>query len=56
MVETLSADERAILKKVRDFMESKVAPSSTKWVEDAFPSELLPELKKLDLGGIGVDG
>jgi alkylation response protein AidB-like acyl-CoA dehydrogenase len=57
IVETLSTDERAILKKVRDFMDSKVAPVINKyWVEDAFPFELLPELKKLDLGGIGVDG
>jgi len=34
--ETLSADERAILKKVRDFMDTKVAPVINKyWVEDA---------------------
>ena len=32
--ETLSADERAILKKVRDFMETKVAPVINKyWVD-----------------------
>jgi glutaryl-CoA dehydrogenase len=37
--ETLSADERAVLTKVRDFMDAKVAPVINKyWVEDAFPS------------------
>ena len=41
--ETLSADELAILKKVRAFMETKVAPIINKyWVEDAFPFELIP--------------
>ena len=33
----------AIVKKVRAFMESKVAPIINKyWVEDAFPFELVP--------------
>jgi hypothetical protein len=41
--ETLSADELAILKQARAFMETKVAPVVNKyWVEDAFPFELLP--------------
>jgi alkylation response protein AidB-like acyl-CoA dehydrogenase len=48
--ETLSADELAILKKVRAFMETKVAPVINKyWVEDAFPFELLPAFKELNL-------
>ena len=55
--ETLSADEQAILKKVRDFMETKVAPVINKyWVEDAFPFELIEPLKELNIGGIGIDG
>jgi glutaryl-CoA dehydrogenase len=55
IVETLSADERAILKKVRDFMETKVAPIINKyWVEDAFPFELIPALKELNIGGLNV--
>jgi alkylation response protein AidB-like acyl-CoA dehydrogenase len=54
---TLSDDEFAIIKKVRAFMDGKVAPVITKyWVEDAFPFELLPALKELDLGGLGIDG
>jgi hypothetical protein len=44
--ETLSAEERAILKKVRDFMDTKVAPVINKyWVEDAFPFELIPRIR-----------
>src|SRR5262252_10957294 len=55
--ETLSADERAILQKVRAFMDAKVAPIITKyWVEDAFPFEILPAFKELNLGGIGIQG
>src|SRR5215467_10690934 len=57
LAETLSADELAILKKVRAFMESKVAPIINKyWIEDAFPFELLPAFKELNLGGLGIEG
>src|SRR5262245_62427314 len=55
--ETLGADELAILKRVRAFMESKVAPIINKyWVEDAFPFELLPAFKELNIGGLGIQG
>ena len=55
--ETLSADELAILKKVRAFMETKVAPIINKyWVEDAFPFEVLPAFKELNIGGLGIQG
>src|SRR5215469_5432619 len=51
------SDERAILQRVRTFMESKVAPIINKyWVEDAFPFELLPAVKELNLGGLGTQG
>ena len=57
ITETLSADEQALLKKVRSFMETKVAPIINKyWVEDAFPFELIEPLKALGIGGIGIDG
>jgi alkylation response protein AidB-like acyl-CoA dehydrogenase len=53
----LTAEERATVKKVRAFMESKVAPIITKyWTEDAFPFELLPAFKELNLGGLGIEG
>jgi len=55
--ETLPPEELAMLKRVRAFMESKVAPLVTKyWTEDAFPFELLPALKDLGIGGVGMHG
>jgi coenzyme PQQ precursor peptide PqqA len=48
--ETLSADELATLKQARALMETKVAPVINKYlVEDAFPFELLPAFKELNL-------
>jgi alkylation response protein AidB-like acyl-CoA dehydrogenase len=55
--ETLNAEELAILKQVRAFAETKIAPIITKyWNEDAFPFELLPALKELNIGGLGIKG
>jgi alkylation response protein AidB-like acyl-CoA dehydrogenase len=57
LAETLPAEEQAVLKQVRTFMEAKVAPIITKyWVEDAFPFELLPAIKELNIGGVGWNG
>src|SRR4051794_31274224 len=57
LVETLPAEEVAVVKQVRTFMETKVAPIITKyWVDDAFPFELLPEIKELNIGGVGMEG
>jgi glutaryl-CoA dehydrogenase len=53
----LSDEDRAVLQKVRTFMESKVQPIINKyWAEDAFPFELLPAIKELGLGGLGIEG
>src|SRR5262249_394847 len=55
--ETLPAEELAIVKKVRAYMEAKVQPIINKyWVEDAFPLELLPSFKELNLAGLGMHG
>jgi alkylation response protein AidB-like acyl-CoA dehydrogenase len=55
--ETLAPEEFAIVKRVRAFMEAKVAPIATKyWVEDAFPFVLLPAVKELGIGGLGMRG
>src|SRR6266568_9568030 len=55
--ETLSAEELATVNRVRSFMEAKVAPVVTKyWVDDAFPFELLPAVKELGIGGLGMHG
>ena len=57
LIETLPAEELAVVKQVRTFMETKVVPIITKyWVEDAFPFELLPLLKDLGIGGVGLNG
>jgi len=57
MVEVLSPDEQAVVKRVRSFMEAKVAPVITNyWVDDSFPFELLPGVKGLGIGGIGMQG
>jgi len=55
--ETLPAEEREVVKQVREFMQTKVAPIITKyWVDDAFPFELLPAIKELNIGGAGMEG
>ena len=54
---TLPPEELAVVKQVRAFMENKVAPIITKyWVDDAFPFELLPGIKELNIGGVAMNG
>src|SRR4051794_37817447 len=55
LVDVLTAEEKAIVKKVRTYMETKVQPVINKyWSDDEFPFELLPSFKELDLGGLGL--
>ncbi len=57
LAETLNAEELGLLRQVRAFMEAKVAPIINKyWNEDAFPFELLPAIKELNIGGLGMQG
>jgi len=57
LAETLDAEELATVKRVRAFMEARVAPVVTKyWVDDAFPFELLPAVKELRIGGLAMHG
>jgi alkylation response protein AidB-like acyl-CoA dehydrogenase len=57
LADTLGAEDRAIVKKVRAYMDSRVHPIINKyWSEDAFPFELLPSFKELKLGGLGYEG
>ena len=57
LVDLLTAEERALVKKVRTYMETKVQPIINKyWSDDAFPFELLPSFKELQLGGLGFEG
>src|SRR5207248_11248070 len=57
LYETLPAEELAIVKRVREFMETKVAPVITDyWVRDEFPFDLLPGVKELGIGGLAMKG
>src|SRR5580700_277627 len=57
LAETLNAEELALVRQIRAFMETKVAPIINKyWAEDAFPFELVPAIKELNLGGLGMQG
>jgi alkylation response protein AidB-like acyl-CoA dehydrogenase len=57
VTECLNDAERDILKQVRTFMETNVAPIITKyWAEDAFPFELLPKFRELNIATIGYQG
>jgi len=57
LVELLTPEEVALVKKVRAYMESKVKPIIAKyWSDDAFPFELLPSFKELGIGGLGYEG
>src|SRR5499426_2902292 len=53
----LPAEEMAIVRKVREYMETKVQPIINKyWVEDSFPFELLPSFRELNIAGLGMNG
>src|SRR5947208_2186885 len=57
LAQTVPPDELAVVKQVRAFMESNVAPIITKyWAADEFPFELLPAFKAQNLGGLGMQG
>src|SRR5947209_3210301 len=57
LVDALTAEEKAIVRKVRTYMETKVQPIINKyWSVDAFRVELLPSFKELGLGGLGFEG
>lgn len=57
LADLLTDEEKAVVRKVRDFTETKVKPVINRyWAEDAFPFELLPSFKELDIAGIGFEG
>src|SRR5260370_18764894 len=56
LVDLLTPEERALVHKVRTYMETKAQPIINKyWSDDAFPFELLPSFKQLGLCGLGYD-
>ncbi len=55
--EVLSDDDRALLDKVRAFMETTVAPVINHyWAADAFPFDLIPSIRDLGIVGVGFEG
>jgi len=57
LADALTVEEKAIVKKVRTYMETKVQPIINRyWSDDAFPFELLPSFKELSIGGLGFEG
>jgi glutaryl-CoA dehydrogenase len=57
LTESLSDGDRAVLQKVRAFMETSVAPVINKyWADAAFPFELVPGFRDLKIAGLGYNG
>src|SRR3984957_2482889 len=57
MTELLTPEEKAVVAKVRTYVQTKVQPIINKyWFDDAFPFELLPSIKELQIGGLGYEG
>jgi glutaryl-CoA dehydrogenase len=57
VTESLNQAELDILQQVRAFMKAHVAPVITKyWAEDAFPFEVLPALRDLNISSLGYEG
>src|ERR1700753_1485943 len=57
LIELLTPEEKAVIAKVRTYMQAKVQPIINKyWSDDAFPFELLPSFKEIAIGGLGYEG
>src|ERR1700690_4520637 len=55
IADLLDPEERAVVKRVRDFMEAEVEPViEDYWARDQFPYEIIPKLAALDVNIAGV--
>ena len=53
----LSAGERALRQRIRDFTDQRIKPNIARWYDDAvFPLELAPELGELGVLGMHLEG
>ena len=53
----LNDEERALLKRVREFTEGVVAPViEDYWARDEFPFAIIPKMAEVGIGGIGLKG
>src|SRR5438105_2957208 len=54
---TLSEEDRSLLLRVRDFMETEVAPIINHyWVREEFPHQLIPGFAALGIAGLAYRG
>ncbi len=54
---TMSEEDQTLVRRVRAFLESEVAPIiNDYWFRDEFPHQLIPELAKFPIGGISYHG
>lgn len=54
---TLSPEQREIQLKVRQFMETEIAPIVNHyWLRDEFPFEIIPKLRALNICGVTYEG
>ncbi len=54
---TLSEEDQALLRRVRDFMEAEVAPVINEyWIREEFPHQLVHKLAELDIMGVAYRG
>ena len=52
----LSDEDRALVRRVRDFAEREIAPVvEDHWARGEFPHELIPKLAALDIVGLGYE-
>ena len=52
-----SAEELALRDTVREFVDRRIRPNIARWYEEAvFPTEIIPELGKLGVLGMHLDG
>src|SRR5262249_60705538 len=59
IADLLDPKERAVVKRVRDFMETEVAPIiEDYWARDQVPHEIIPKLRALgvNVAGVGYEG
>jgi glutaryl-CoA dehydrogenase len=54
---TLSEEDQALLRRVRDFLEAEVAPViNAYWIREEFPHQILPRLAELHITGLAYHG
>ena len=54
---TLSEEDQALLRRVRDFLEAEVAPViNAYWIREEFPHQILPRLAELQIMGLAYHG